>query len=180
MEGYCMDYHEKLNKALGKVTLSFSVEKEKELLRKGLQKIIESHLIWMSDWVETNTDIFNKLTKLGETADTHEDDMAICLFAIDEWENEDRAVGMRYNALCKRFSKLMLADRKQILIEELEKQKIKIQEVANKANILAKNWKEKLKNHTHNPHVAFALNWLEKVKVDELIRNYERWEKEQI
>jgi len=173
-----MDRHPELIRALSKVVLSFSKEKELELFRKGVGKIIQSHLVWMSDWVDTNRNIFSKIDKA--TADTHEDDMAICLFAIDEWENEDRAVGMRYTALCKRFKKLMTAERKQILKEELDKQENKIIEMVKKASTLAKDWKAKLENHTYDPYIAIPLTWLESVTVEELKRNYLRWEKENL
>jgi hypothetical protein len=106
--------------------------------------------------------------------------MALCEIIIDEWQRQDLAVGMQYNALCQRYKKLMSVERKQILKEEIEKQKIKINEVAKKANVLATKWRQKLSSHTYYAPVANKLNWLAIVTFDELVKNYERWEKERL
>jgi archaellum component FlaC len=174
-----MDLHPKLTKALKKI-VSVSKEKEAEFFRQEVKKIIDSHLIWMATWVESNKNIFDKINVLRPTAGTHEDDIAMCQFAIEEWENEDRAVGMRYNALCQKFSQLMTAERKQILKEELDKQENKIKELVTKANALADDWQQKLKNHTYNQPIANALKWLANVTTNELKSNYSRWEKEKL
>jgi hypothetical protein len=162
-----------LEKAVGA-----SPERELELFRHGVRKIIKDHLEWMSDWLESSRNLFNKLGATASKADN--DDIQFCLFAIEEWENEDRAAGMRYNALCKRFNTLMTAERKQILQEELDKQEKKIEELAEKANFLAESWLKKLEKHPHDPAIAKPLNWLAGVTAEELKGNYVRWEKEKL
>jgi hypothetical protein len=174
-----MELHPKLTKVLKKI-VSVSREKETEFFRQEVKKIIDAHLGWMDSWSESNKKIFDKILVLRPTASTHEDDMTLCQFAIDEWENEDRSVGMRYAALCRKFSQLMAAERKQILKEELDKQEDKINGVVKKANALAEDWQQKLKNHTYNKSIANALIWLGNVTADELKSNYIRWEKEKL
>jgi len=174
-----MELHPKLTKVLKKI-VSVSREKETEFFRQEVKKIIDAHLDWMDSWAESNKKIFDKITILRSTANTHEDDMALCQFAIDEWENEDRSVGMRYAALCLKFSQLMTAERKQILKEEIDKQEDRIKEIVKKANALAEVWQKKLENHTYNKSIANALTWLANVTANELKSNYIRWEKEKL
>lgn len=172
------EMHPHLIKALKTVISYATKEEEEKYFKIGLKKLIESHLAWMEDWIETNQRIFFKLDKV--VADSHEDDMAMCLFAIDEWENEDRQIGMRYNKLSQKFKKLMPVEKKQMLEKELAIHREKMEELVEKANILAQNWLKKLEKHTYNPNVAPALKWLSTVTAEDLISNYERWEKEKL
>jgi hypothetical protein len=167
-------YHPKLVSAL-KIVLS-SKDKEEKYFRIGVAKILENHLDWMSDWIESSRRILNKLDNIA-VASSEEDDMALCQLVIDEWERQDLAVGMQYNALCKKFKKLMTVERKAILAEEIQKQKEKIEKLVHKANELAKDWRNRLSTHTYYAPIATKLSWLVDVTSDELIANYERWEK---
>jgi hypothetical protein len=170
-----MDRHPHLIRAIETV-LSMTKEKELKYFRIGVAKLLESHLNRGLEWFEDNNDLLSKLDQV--VADFHEDDMAICQFAIDEWEDEDRAIGMRYIALCKRYKQLMPVERKQILKEEINKQEKKIKELTEKANSLGHAWLKKLSKHTYNPHIAKAITWLSNVTSEELIANYSRWDKE--
>jgi hypothetical protein len=67
---------------------------------------------------------------------------------------------------------------KQILKEEITKQEKKIKELTEKANLLGHAWLKKLSKHTYNPHIAKAISWLANVTAEELIANYNRWDKE--
>jgi hypothetical protein len=171
------ELHPHLINAL-KTVVSFSKEDELKFFRIGVKRIIENHLTWMKDWLDTNQRIFDKLTKV--TADTHEDDIALCILALEEWENEDRLVGMRYNALSQKCTKLMSAEKKQILLEELALHDDKLEDFVARTNALAKSWLKKLEKHTYQRNIATALDWLAKVTKKDLISNYERWEKEKI
>lgn len=174
--GVIMEMHPHLMKALQTV-VSMSKDSQLRYFRLGVARLLENRIKHGFNWLENNKRI---LSKLGVVADAHEDDMALCQFAIDEWIDDDRAVGMRYIALCKRFNQLMPAERKRILKEEIEKQKDKIEDLAKQANALAKEWLAKLSNHTYNLHISTALQWLSQITAQELMDNYNRWEKEKL
>jgi len=71
----------------------------------------------------------------------------------------------------------MTVERKTILDEEIQKQKEKIENLVHKANELAKDWRNRLFTHTYYAPIATKLSWLADVTANELIANYERWEK---
>lgn len=173
--------HPHLVKALTRV-VSFNKEKETIYFKQGVQKIIADHLAWVSGWLNSNNEILEKLTKLTDkaTASSRKDDIELCQMAIEEWENADRAVGMRYMALSKRYRKLMTVEKKQILKDAIDAHEAEITKLITKANLLAETWQKKLGGYAYHAQVATALTWLAALTLTELKENYERWETEKL
>lgn len=166
-------YSQSLVKVLERVIAS----PNEDLFRKGVQSILKSHITWMEEWVDRNEQVLSRLDQLTASV---EDDFALFQIELDEWENEDRAVGMRYAALAKRYKNLMEATRRQILEEEIENNKSKINALVKKANVLARRWEKKLSKAPYDRDVANSLRWLTQLTAEELIQNYKRWEKEKL
>jgi hypothetical protein len=176
-------YHPKLINALKHVVAS--KDKQSEHFEFSLKGIIEDHLDGLLDWLKTIETIlpelgnreYKSVSKIHANSD---EDFSLCQMAIDDWEILDRAVGMRYNALIKRCSKLSTVTVRQITSNQLNSHKDEIKKVSDKANYLAEHWKKVLSNHAYHKIIANQLEWLSNVSVDELVKNYERWEKEKL